>query len=1809
MKRKVISLILAALIVFASFPLSAFAAEGDAVITDVELKATASLIELYSGWYNPEENTPYFYYDLNETNPDLVITYSDGNIVRDSWSNKDNYFSYCNFEVYQSVATQLGVGEHTSDVTITGYNDDTVVATLDFVIEANPVESIEVNAKEPLMQYVDGCFSNIEDENGNVIDEYFSYFVSNSEISVTINYTNGETATYTYQLATETDIFENTGYGLVIDDNQIENPFVIGENTVKASYLGKETEFVVVVEEFPIKDISVNVPYTLEEKVSGYYDDVYEYNEETGENEIIGKYFYYTLDEELVEITVEYIDPEKSPETFTYAEFSEKFKGLTVSIDQGPENPLTVGRHTATAKIGNVSCDFEFEIKENPIKSVSLNVPYDLVENTSGYYDKIYEYNEETDQDEEVGEYFVYTLNDGLVTVTIDYTDPEKADETLTLGELYEKTGFSHNVDLGQSSDNPLTVGTHTGTIDINNVTGTFEYKIVPNPISGISVNVTEVLKEDVSGTFEGIYEYDEETGEDKKVGEYFCYRLDYDTTTITVYYSDSEKPAETYTLNEYQENFSSELIIDLGQSPENPLTAGETYTGTAKTAGVTCTFEFEIEENHIRSISAKATRTLQENKDGYYNAENEKEYFHYSVEGTHPEITVTYSDGSTKKFSYQEACQHEGGVSINIEQNGENPLTPGEHTATLEYGRRKCEFTFKIVEDPIENIIITPTRKLVENTDGYYEEYDDYSYFYYKLGNLAPEVTIKYKDGSEKKYDYLSLKRYTDMELHLEADQAENPFKCGENTATAFVGGKEYEYKFEIIRQSDSEKVQSLKVTPEQSLIENGDGWYANDVVAGTDIETPDYFYYVDGNITYTVEVTFKDGTTKTYKNVRTYDEIDGSVFYVSTNQNYENQFECGENTVCAFYRNASCEFPIEVVENTYTGITISGENELIITLTKADGSKETHKAVLFTPNGGGINTIYGFLYTESGRRFEIAFKYSSLVNGINYSDIEAEIFSENTEKALKSNILKSNKWLSLAGEKTDDINYAAATYADGYSQHFYGRDFTGLSGTITGAAVDDALSISSFGSYYMDYENFGVDEKGCFVILTLEEAQELVGKYFDVSKIDITSSPMYNAGPKEIKVYFITSFVGNISNETLKYQNGKLVTTFDYSCIVTEESYPVTIEYDDKGKVSAISYSGADCGRIATISLVNASDGVNVTYTESENATEYEIWRSTNGAEFVKIGKTSELSYFDDTAASGQTYTYKVRGINSNNEGAFSGAKTIIYLGTPTVAVTKVKTGFSIKWSKITGAGSYIVYRAEYVNGKWSSWNIISTQKASVSSYEDENVKSGVTYKYTVRAAADSSKGYYKGTKAFMFLAAPTVKIVNAKNGVKGTWNQVNGATGYIVYRSEYSDLYKKWSGWTNLGTANANAKSFTDKSATSGKLYRYTIKAKNGEDTSLYTASNTLLYLKEPVVTVSNAKDGISVKWTKSSGVTGYRIYRSEYNGKTKKWSSWKNMGTAGANKSLWVDKAVKQAVAYKYTVRAVNGKVLSSFTASASLVRLAQTTAKIAIAKTGVTVKWNKVSGAKGYTVYRSALTNGKWSSWKNMGTAKADKTSWTDKSAVSGTTYKYAVRAVNGGSKSSYVASAQLVFLKEPVVKVANSAAGVKVSWNKVSGATGYTVYSSEYNAKTKKWSSWKNRGTAKANKTSWVDKKAVSGKTYKYAVRAVNGSFKSTYTASGAILYLAQPTVKVTKTSSAVSVKWTKSAGAKSYIVYRQEKIDGNWSNWYTISTQKASVTAITDKNLEKGKEYRYTVKAVNGKTTSSYAVSSSIKK
>ena len=185
-------------------------------------------------------------------------------------------------------------------------------------------------------------------------------------------------------------------------------------------------------------------------------------------------------------------------------------------------------------------------------------------------------------------------------------------------------------------------------------------------------------------------------------------------------------------------------------------------------------------------------------------------------------------------------------------------------------------------------------------------------------------------------------------------------------------------------------------------------------------------------------------------------------------------------------------------------------------------------------------------------------------------------------------------------------------------------------------------------------------------------------------------------------------------------------------------------------------------------------------------------------------------------------------------------------------------------------------------------------------------------------------------------------------------------------------------------------------------------------------------------------------------------------------------------------------------------------------------------------------------------------------------------------------------------------------LSKPTVKVSsNSYNSNKLSWNKVTGSSGYEVLRA-----TSKTGTYKSVKTITSGSTvSYTDTKLATGKTYYYKVRAYRTvDKKKVYSSYSSVVsakpVLKTPSVKLTSGSKKATIKWEKISGASGYEVYRATSKSGKYSKIKTIT--KNSTVSYVNSSLTKNKTYYYKVRAyrtVNGKKIySSYSVAKSVK-
>ena len=199
---------------------------------------------------------------------------------------------------------------------------------------------------------------------------------------------------------------------------------------------------------------------------------------------------------------------------------------------------------------------------------------------------------------------------------------------------------------------------------------------------------------------------------------------------------------------------------------------------------------------------------------------------------------------------------------------------------------------------------------------------------------------------------------------------------------------------------------------------------------------------------------------------------------------------------------------------------------------------------------------------------------------------------------------------------------------------------------------------------------------------------------------------------------------------------------------------------------------------------------------------------------------------------------------------------------------------------------------------------------------------------------------------------------------------------------------------------------------------------------------------------------------------------------------------------------------------------------------------------------------------GYKVYRATKKTGKYSSignaWEPV--PGSGEYRYEDSTAKKGVAYYYKVRGfVNGEEGTRWGAYSSVVSGKTKPASVGKvtgqsiSSTSLKISWSKVSGASGYQISRS-----TNLNSGYKVLATAGGKTVSYTDKAAKVGTQYYYRVRAFytpadgSGKIYGPYSYSSAIL--CEPTApknfKVSgHTDTSVTLAWTVVTGAKYYKV------------------------------------------------------------
>ncbi len=316
----------------------------------------------------------------------------------------------------------------------------------------------------------------------------------------------------------------------------------------------------------------------------------------------------------------------------------------------------------------------------------------------------------------------------------------------------------------------------------------------------------------------------------------------------------------------------------------------------------------------------------------------------------------------------------------------------------------------------------------------------------------------------------------------------------------------------------------------------------------------------------------------------------------------------------------------------------------------------------------------------------------------------------------------------------------------------------------------------------------------------------------------------------------------VGTIQEGKSSFTNTKLTTgkTYYYKVKGVANGYTVT-----SATSKAIGKKVLPATPKSLSVSTSGSTSTKVKWAKVSGVTGYKIYRATSKTGTYKLIKTiskgSTVNYTNSKLTSNKTYYYKIRSyVKKSGKYYYSSYSTPVSVltapKTPTFKLTRNSyDSVKITVSKVSGAAGYTIYRAASKKGTYAK---IATLSKS-GTYIDTKRTTGKTYYYKVKAY--NSKSSYSTLSGYKYIkvipSTPSTTLYNkVAKQVAVSWKNINGATGYQIYRAT-----SKNGKYSKVATKSSKYEpNWIDKKVSKGKRYYYKIRAyvKKG---STYTYSN--------------------------------------------------------------------------------------------------------------------------------------------------------------------------------------------------------------------------------------------------------------------------------------------------------------------------------------------------------------------------------
>ena len=296
------------------------------------------------------------------------------------------------------------------------------------------------------------------------------------------------------------------------------------------------------------------------------------------------------------------------------------------------------------------------------------------------------------------------------------------------------------------------------------------------------------------------------------------------------------------------------------------------------------------------------------------------------------------------------------------------------------------------------------------------------------------------------------------------------------------------------------------------------------------------------------------------------------------------------------------------------------------------------------------------------------------------------------------------------------------------------------------------------------------------------------------------------------------------------------------------------------------------------STAKAEESSSVIQIEITQYPSKTTYRSGEDIDFSDMIMNG------YYSDGTKRAIT-DYRIDGYDKNRIGNqlikvnYQNFTTVLFITVLPAKVTNISitnldaASVTLTWDAVPGAIQYEIYRMDELAGSFNYYSASATN--SITLFDTP----GVLHTYRIRAVGDENGIGYWGDFSDPFTAATSPEAVTGltvtgttATSVSLSWNEIPGATGYLIYRAPVSSgSYKE------VGTATQAL--YIDNTLASGTSYKYKVCAYLFDKKYSGKFSMEVSISTNPARVSLNYKAGeqkVRLTWKKVTGANSYDIY---------------------------------------------------------------------------------------------------------------------------------------------------------------------------------------------------------------------------------------------------------------------------------------------------------------------------------------------